>query len=102
MEPELLDAETVTFQYTIPCDELDIDRDSVARAMGYADGAEAMPFAESLDGLIGDANQHAALEGGFRIFPPNQVQLGDDAMGKAAAAWSRSLHQLSAGAFGTA
>ncbi|MCF6284135.1 MAG: hypothetical protein L3K26_02960, partial [Candidatus Hydrogenedentes bacterium] len=75
MSNELLDSRSMTHQYTIPFHALGVTADGVAQGMGYGEGAIATPFADDLDMLVKEAADHAAIEVGFRVFPPEVVSV---------------------------
>lgn len=70
--------EPVTYHFEIPYAALGLTGDAIARGMGYTEGASAAPFGEDLDGLAAEASEHAAVQGGFRVFPPESVSIERD------------------------
>lgn len=68
-----------TRHFSIPFDSLNITGTEVARSIGYTEATLSAPFAEDLDALVREAGNHASIEGGFQVFPPESVSLDRDA-----------------------
>ena len=75
MSLERMDSKKLTYRYTIPFEELNLDCDSVARSMGYSEGVSHMPFGERMENLLEEAPNHVHIEGGFRVFTPDAVSI---------------------------
>lgn len=81
-----MDTQATLQQFAIPFRSLDITRECVARGMGYADGTFPESFAEVVDGLLGEVEEHARIEGGFRVFPAESVRIESDGF------WIKDAH----------
>ncbi len=64
-----------TFHFEVETSSLGLTSDLVARGMGYEGGVESTHFGEDLDRLVHAAHTHARIQGGFRVFPPEEVLL---------------------------
>ncbi|MBL7646745.1 MAG: methionine synthase [Candidatus Hydrogenedentes bacterium] len=64
-----------TYHFRLDAASLGLTADEVARGMGYAGGAASTHFAEDLDRLLLEAPARAQIEGGFRVFSPEDILL---------------------------
>lgn len=64
-----------TFHYRMDYGTLGLTSDDLARGMGYSGGVDTTHFREELDHLLGEAGAHVRIEGGFRVFLPEDVSI---------------------------
>jgi AcrR family transcriptional regulator len=72
-EPTTAPAETQDHRLTL--EDLGITTDDIARAMGYAGGADQTHFGSDLEALLVEAPQHASIRAGFRVLPAGSFRI---------------------------
>lgn len=75
MDERCSETASETYHFDIDVGTLELTSDMVARGMGYAGGVESTHFGEDLDRLLCKVHTHARIQGGFRVFSPEEVVL---------------------------
>lgn len=78
MPDTALDTHAEVHRFDIPYEALGMNRERIARGMGYSDGVLSDPFADDVDELLEEAPAFVSIQGGFRVFTPDEVQLERD------------------------